>query len=65
MKGSMQHLLAYIIGGAFLIAMIYFISDPARTEILSATLNTWGLVLGIDFVISITYFIWPRKAATK
>ncbi len=60
MKGTLQHLLAYIIGGAFMIAMIYFIGDPARTEVLSATLKVWTLVLGIDFVISISYFVWPR-----
>ncbi|MEK5067954.1 hypothetical protein [Sporosarcina sp. FSL K6-1508] len=65
MKGTLQHLLAYIIGSAFLVAMIYFIDDPARTEVFSATLRVWGLVLGLDFVISISYFIWPRPAKVK
>lgn len=65
MKGSMQHLLAYIIGGAFLVAMIYFIGDPTRTKALSSMLTIWGLALGIDFAISITYFIWPRKATSN
>ncbi|MFJ7935228.1 hypothetical protein [Sporosarcina sp. NPDC096371] len=65
MKGSLQHLLAYIIGAAFLLAMIYFIDDPSRTEALSETLRLWALVLGIDFVISISYFIWPRPEKAK
>ncbi|NYF25724.1 hypothetical protein [Sporosarcina sp. JAI121] len=65
MKGTFQHLLAFIIGGAFLTAMIYFIGDTTRTEVLSATLKVWALVLGIDFVISITYFIWPRQGISK
>ncbi|CAM3278627.1 hypothetical protein FITA111629_14320 [Filibacter tadaridae] len=65
MKGTLQHLLAYIIGAAFLVVMIYLIDDPARTEAFSGTLKVWSLVLGIDFVISISYFIWPRPAKGK
>ncbi|ATP40613.1 hypothetical protein CSE16_11435 [Solibacillus sp. R5-41] len=60
MKGSLQHVLAYIIGAAFLVAMIFFINDPARTEVFLETLKIWALVLGIDFAFSISYFIWPR-----
>ncbi|WP_274308188.1 hypothetical protein [Solibacillus daqui] len=60
MKGSLQHVLAYIIGAAFLVAMIYFINAPAKTEVFLETLKIWALVLGIDFVFSISYFIWPR-----
>ncbi|WP_144510860.1 hypothetical protein [Bacillus sp. FJAT-22090] len=62
LKGSFQHLLAFIIGGGLLVLLIYFIDDSSRTEVLSGTLQLWGLILGIDFVISITYFIWPRAA---
>lgn len=61
MKGSLQHLLAYVIGASFLVAMIYYINDPTRTEALFGTLKIWTLALGIDIVISITYFIWPRQ----
>lgn len=60
MKGTLQHLLAYIIGGGLLFVLIYFIDDPSRSEALSSTLKFWGIILIIDFVISITYFIWPR-----
>ena len=62
MKGSLQHILAYVIGAAFLASMIYYIDDPSRTEALFGTLKIWTLVLGIDIAISITYFIWPRQA---
>ena len=61
MKGTMQHLLAYIIGGFLLFILIYFINDPSRSEVLSSTLKFWGIILGIDFVISTSYFLWPRK----
>ena len=65
MKGTLQHLLAYIIGGGLLFALIYFIDDPSRSEVLWSTLKFWGLILGIDFVISISYYIWPRTVRTK
>lgn len=64
-KGSLQHVLAFIIGGAFLFIMIYLIDDPTKTEALSGMLKLWALILVIDFVISISYFIWPRPAKTK
>ena len=62
MKGSLKHLLAFIIGGAFLVAMIYFIGDSERSEALTAMLKIWGLALVIDFAISISYFIWQRPS---
>ncbi|MBD7983967.1 hypothetical protein H9649_05205 [Sporosarcina sp. Sa2YVA2] len=62
LKGSLQHVLAFIIGGAFLATMIYLIDDPTKTEALWGMLKLWTLALGIDFVISISYFIWPRPA---
>ena len=60
MKGTLQHLLAFIIGGCLLLAMIYLMDDPTRSEALYGTLKIWGMILGIDFIISISYFIWPR-----
>lgn len=60
MKGTLQHLLAFIIGGGLLLAMIYLMDDPTRSEALYGTLKVWGMILGIDFIISISYFIWPR-----
>jgi len=65
MRGSLQHLLSYIIGASLLVLMIFFIDTPSRTEELSATLKFWTIILGIDFFISITYYIWPRTAKTK
>ena len=59
-KGWLRHLLAYFIGAALLIGVIYIIHDPSRTESLSSTLKFWSLVVGIDFIISISYFIWRK-----
>lgn len=65
MKGSLQHVLAFIIGGAFLIIMINLIDDPSKTEALSDMFKLWALILGIDFVMSVSYFIWPRPEKSK
>lgn len=61
MRGSLKHILAYIIGGALLLLMIYYIGDSSKTEELWETLYFWGLIVVIDNAISVTYFIWPRK----
>ncbi|KXH80972.1 hypothetical protein [Sporosarcina sp. HYO08] len=60
LKGSLKHLVAFVIGVGFLVTMIYLINDPTRTETLQSMLQVWALVLGIDFAISLSYFIWPR-----
>ncbi|WP_432362307.1 hypothetical protein [Sporosarcina sp. UB5] len=60
MKGSLQHVLAFLIGGAFLLIMIYLIDDTSKTEALSNMLQLWALILVIDLLISASYFIWPR-----
>lgn len=64
MKGWMKHVLAYLIGAGLLFVIIYFINDSARTEALSQILKIWTLALGIDLIISSSYFIWPRRLKT-
>ncbi|MGN5650336.1 hypothetical protein [Bacillus sp. Brlt_9] len=61
LKGSFQHLLAFIIGAGFLFILIYLVNDADRTSILFDTLKVWSIVLGIDFIISISNFIWPPR----
>ncbi|MCY8837768.1 hypothetical protein [Bacillus atrophaeus] len=61
-KSLLRHALAYLIGAGLLVGMIYFINDPSRTEALSGILKLWTIVLGIDAIITISYFIWPKKA---
>ncbi|MBB4827062.1 hypothetical protein HNO89_004353 [Sporosarcina luteola] len=65
MKGSLQHVLAFLIGGAFLLAMIYFIGDAGKTQALYDMLRLWALILAIDIVISLSYFIRPRPEKLK
>jgi len=59
-KGWLRHLLAYCIGAGLLLGIVFFINDPTRTEALSTIFKVWSLALGIDLLISISYFIWRK-----
>ncbi|MCL1702652.1 hypothetical protein [Lysinibacillus sp. Bpr_S20] len=60
LKESFQHLFVYIIGAGFLFIVLYLVNVADHIFNLFETLKVWSLVLGIDFIISISYFIWPR-----
>lgn len=64
-KGWGRHFLSYLIGSGLLAGTIFLIQDPSRTEAFSEVLKIWTVVLCVDFVFSISYFIWPRKEKTK
>jgi hypothetical protein len=61
LKGWGKHVIAYLIGAGLLVGVIFLINDSSRTEAFLGVLQTWTLVLGIDLIITISYFIWPRK----
>ncbi|MBD3110081.1 hypothetical protein IEO70_17240 [Bacillus sp. AGMB 02131] len=58
--GWLKHVLAYCIGAAILLGLVYWINDATRTEALTSIFKVWSLVLGIDFLIAISYFIWRK-----
>jgi len=64
-KGWIKHVFAFLIGAGLLFGLITFIDDPSRTEALSDVLKIWTVVVGIDFIIASTYFIWPKKAKSE
>ncbi|MCO5997725.1 hypothetical protein [Actinoallomurus rhizosphaericola] len=57
----LRHLLAYIVGAAVLGVFTVLVGDVHRTLKLWAVMVPWGLVLAIDFVISFSYTIAPRR----
>lgn len=64
-RGWTRHLISFIIGGS-LIGIVYFlIKDSERTMAFIQVLRGWTLVLTIDFIISISYFIFPRKQKSE
>lgn len=56
-----HHLLAWVIGGLVMLGLIWWVDDAGRTSALFQTLQVWSVVLAIDFVISISYTIWPKQ----
>ncbi|WP_235857692.1 hypothetical protein [Paenibacillus albiflavus] len=62
MKSFIRHIAAFVIGAGLLLAMIYFIDNPTRTEALLGILKIWSVALGVDLIITVSYFLWPRKA---
>lgn len=62
LKSWGKHVLAYLLGAGLLAGLIYLINDPSRTEALSAVVKLWTLVLGIDLLIALSNFVWPKKA---
>lgn len=64
-KGWVKHLVAYLIGAGLLAGTIYLIQDASRTESMNGVIQLWSVVLGIDLVITISYFVFPRKVSGK
>lgn len=62
LKSWFRHALAYAIGAGLLAASIYLIDDASRTKALAGVMKTWTVVLGIDLIIAVSYYIWPKKA---
>lgn len=56
------HLLAYGIGCGLLLTLKLLIADAARTEALDGIIRFWSIIVGIDFIIAVTYWFWPRRA---
>ncbi|MBB6731988.1 hypothetical protein [Cohnella zeiphila] len=56
-----RHGLAWAIGSAILLGMVALIGDEERTRALVETVKLWSFVLGIDFLISFSYTLFPRK----
>lgn len=65
LKSWGMHVLAYVIGAGLLIGLIFFINDSSRTEALYGILKLWTVVLGVDLLIAISNFVWPKRAKVK
>lgn len=61
LKGWIQHLIAYAIGVALLLGAAALIAAPERTEALLGVARIWSIVIIVDLVITVSYFIWPRR----
>ncbi|MFK4344547.1 MULTISPECIES: hypothetical protein [unclassified Paenibacillus] len=59
--GWLLHLLGWVIGNALLLAIIVYVDDPQRTVSLEGIMSTWAIVLVIDFIVSFSYTLAPKK----
>lgn len=59
------HLVAWAIGCAILLGMIWLVGDADRTEALFQMMQLWSVIVGIDFVWSFSYLLWPRKEKAR
>lgn len=59
--GWLRHLLAYCIGGSLIAATVLFVGDFERTSELVGIMRVWTIVLAIDLIITLSYFVWPKK----
>lgn len=60
-SGWYHHLVAWIVGVVILGAIILYIDNQSQTEALYQTAKLWTFVLAIDFLISFSYSIFPKK----
>lgn len=60
LQAWLLHLFAWAVGCALLYGIVFWIRDAERTENLLKVIRLWSIVLGIDFLISCSYTLWPR-----
>jgi len=60
-QGWFRHLLAWMIGVALLFGIIFIVGDADRTVKLLNMAKGWSIILLIDFAISFSYTLWPKK----
>ena len=60
-RGWRRHLLAWAAGVSLLLGAVAVVGDAGRTEALLQTAALWTLILAIDFLISFSYTLFPRR----
>jgi hypothetical protein len=62
-KQWLRHLLAYLIAAVVLGGFTLLVGDPDRTLALWAPMAGWGIGVIVDFLITVSYAVSPRKTA--
>jgi len=60
-----HHALSWAIGCALLYGLIAMVNAEERTSSLLQVIQLWTLILGIDFLISFSYTLWPKAQKNK
>ncbi len=64
-RGWLRHLLAWAIGSSLMLAGVAVVGDGDRTAALLQTAGVWTLVLTIDFLVSFSYTLFPRRPVIR
>lgn len=59
--GWLRHLAAYAIGCVIMGVLMVISSSQQASEVFFGTMGTWGIILLVDFAISFSYTLFPRK----
>lgn len=60
-KGWYRHFLSWLIGGSLLALLIIYVNNLEQTFALLRVLFGWTMVLIIDFLISFSYTVFPKR----
>ncbi|SCF21210.1 hypothetical protein GA0074695_4382 [Micromonospora viridifaciens] len=58
----LRHLLAYAVAAAVMGLFTLLVGEPTRVATMWGPMGAWGIVLIIDFLISFSYTLAPRRA---
>jgi 2TM domain-containing protein len=58
----LRHLLAYVIAAGVLGVFTVLVGDVTRTLPLWAPMAPWGIAVVVDFIVSFSYTLQPRRA---
>ena len=61
-EGWYRHATMWVVGVALLGAGVLFVGDLERTRRLTGVASAWTVVLAVDFLISFSYTLFPRRA---
>ncbi|ADV67732.1 hypothetical protein [Deinococcus maricopensis] len=60
-RGWLVHAATWLIGTGLMLGAAAWIAAPERTAALTGAARLWTLILAIDFLVSFSYSLWPRK----
>lgn len=60
----LRHALAWFVGVTLLGLSALLVGGRTETEVLTNVAVVWTVVLAVDFLISFSYTLWPRRART-
>ncbi|MEO3944488.1 hypothetical protein [Gorillibacterium sp. CAU 1737] len=61
LRTFLKHVAAFLVAAGLIWGLTLIMDDASRTSGLAGVTQIWSVVLLIDFVITATYLVWPKK----